>query len=190
MANSTNEEAGFVSAFFLVSNFHRHVTIFSDSNLRLTQPGGPGSHIYSPQEPLRSVTPPRIDLTDSLASFDSRHGQNRKQSPLLHSCILYIGNVFTYPPLRNRIIICFHNSRLVSYVTTYIICILIMGICILLRVLDQGSTTLQGVYFIFYIFLPLHVSALVGHLQAECSIILGSYLTHNGSVVYLICVGL
>jgi hypothetical protein len=45
------------------------------------------------------------------------------------------------------------------------------------------SSTLQGVYFIFYIFLPLHVSALAGHLQAEYTTILESYLTHNGSVV-------
>jgi hypothetical protein len=45
------------------------------------------------------------------------------------------------------------------------------------------ATTLQGVYFILYIFLPLYVSALVGHLQAEYTIILGSYFTHNGSVV-------
>jgi hypothetical protein len=29
----------------------------------------------------------------------------------------------------------------------------------------------------------LHVSALAGHLQAEYTIILGSYLTHNRSVV-------
>jgi hypothetical protein len=34
------------------------------------------------------------------------------------------------------------------------------------------ATTLQGVYFIFYIFLPLHISALAGHLQAEFTIIL------------------
>jgi hypothetical protein len=27
------------------------------------------------------------------------------------------------------------------------------------------ATALQGAYFIFYIFLPLHVSALAGHLQ-------------------------
>jgi hypothetical protein len=46
-------------------------------------------------------------------------------------------------------------------------------------------------YIIFYIFfyiLPLHVSAIVGHLQAEYSIILGSYFSYNGSVVYLIFV--
>jgi hypothetical protein len=51
------------------------------------------------------------------------------------------------------------------------------------------ATTLQGVYFIFS---PLHVSALVGHLQAEYTIILGSYFTtdprdltiqNNGSFV-------
>jgi hypothetical protein len=30
------------------------------------------------------------------------------------------------------------------------------------------ATTLQGVYFIFYIFSP-HVSVLVGHLQVECT---------------------
>jgi hypothetical protein len=53
------------------------------------------------------------------------------------------------------------------------------------RLLEEPSlaTNLQGVYFIFYIFLPLHVSALAGHLQAEYTIILGSYLLHNGSVV-------
>jgi hypothetical protein len=33
----------------------------------------------------------------------------------------------------------------------------------------------QGVYFILFCILPLHVSALVGHLQAEYTIILGSY---------------
>jgi hypothetical protein len=39
--------------------------------------------------------------------------------------------------------------------------------------------------FILFIFilLPLHVSALVGHLQAEHTTILGSYFTDNGSVV-------
>jgi hypothetical protein len=53
------------------------------------------------------------------------------------------------------------------------------------RLLEEPSlaTTLEGVCFIFYIFSPLHVSALAGHLQAEYTIILGSYLTHNGSVV-------
>jgi hypothetical protein len=40
------------------------------------------------------------------------------------------------------------------------------------------ATTLQGVYFTFYN-LPLHVSALAGHLQAEHTIILGSYFTLN-----------
>jgi hypothetical protein len=44
------------------------------------------------------------------------------------------------------------------------------------------ATTLKGVYFI-YILLPLHVSALVGHLQAEYTLISGSYSTYNGSVV-------
>jgi hypothetical protein len=41
--------------------------------------------------------------------------------------------------------------------------------CTLSRSLEDPSltTTLQGVYFIFYLFLPLHVSALVGPLQAE-----------------------
>jgi hypothetical protein len=29
----------------------------------------------------------------------------------------------------------------------------------------------------------LHVSALAGHLQAEYTIVLGSYFTHKGSVV-------
>jgi hypothetical protein len=53
------------------------------------------------------------------------------------------------------------------------------------RLLEEQSlaTNLQGVYFIFYIFLPLHVSALAGHLQAEYTIILGSYFTHNGPFV-------
>jgi hypothetical protein len=44
------------------------------------------------------------------------------------------------------------------------------------------ATTFPGVYFIFYI-LPLQISALVGHLEAEYTIILGSYFTHNGSIV-------
>jgi hypothetical protein len=48
------------------------------------------------------------------------------------------------------------------------------------------ATTLQGVYFILYIFLPLHVSALAGHLKAEYTIVLGSYFTHSGSVVLFI----
>jgi hypothetical protein len=37
--------------------------------------------------------------------------------------------------------------------------------------------------FIHIYLLPLHVSALVGHLQAECTIIAGSYCTCNGTVV-------
>jgi hypothetical protein len=45
------------------------------------------------------------------------------------------------------------------------------------------ATTLQGVYFTILYILPLHVSALSGYLQAEYTIILGSYFTHNGSVV-------
>jgi hypothetical protein len=50
---------------------------------------------------------------------------------------------------------------------------------ILSRSLEEPSlaTTRQGIYFIFYIFSPLHVSALAGHLQVEYTIILGSYLT-------------
>jgi hypothetical protein len=50
--------------------------------------------------------------------------------------------------------------------------VFIFGFCILLRVLSRLleepslATSLKGVYFI-YILLPLHVSALVGHLQAE-----------------------
>jgi hypothetical protein len=42
------------------------------------------------------------------------------------------------------------------------------------RLLEEPSlaTTLQGVYFIFYIFLQLHVSALVGHLQTVYTVIL------------------
>jgi hypothetical protein len=53
------------------------------------------------------------------------------------------------------------------------------------RLLEELSlaATFQGVYFIFDIFLQLHVSALDGHLQAEYTIILGSYFTYNGSVV-------
>jgi hypothetical protein len=45
------------------------------------------------------------------------------------------------------------------------------------KLLEEPSltTTLQGVYFIFYIFLPLHVLALAGHLQVEYTIILESY---------------
>jgi hypothetical protein len=45
------------------------------------------------------------------------------------------------------------------------------------------SQQLHGVYCIFCTFLTLHVSALVGHLQAEYTIILRSYFTHNESVV-------
>jgi hypothetical protein len=37
--------------------------------------------------------------------------------------------------------------------------------------------------FIFYIFVPLHVSALVGHLQAAYTTISGSYFTYNGSAL-------
>jgi hypothetical protein len=46
---------------------------------------------------------------------------------------------------------------------------------------------LRCLFFIFYIFL-LHISTLVGHFQAEYTIILGSYFNYNGSVVCLICV--
>jgi hypothetical protein len=42
------------------------------------------------------------------------------------------------------------------------------------------ATPIEGVCFIFYV-LPLHVSALPGHLQVEYNIILGSYLT---TIVY------
>jgi hypothetical protein len=44
------------------------------------------------------------------------------------------------------------------------------------RLLEEPSlaTTLKGVYFI-YMLLPLHVSALTGHLQEEYTIISGSY---------------
>jgi hypothetical protein len=38
-------------------------------------------------------------------------------------------------------------------------------------------------YFIFFYLFPLHVSALVGHLQAEYTIILGTYFTHDEPVV-------
>jgi hypothetical protein len=41
-------------------------------------------------------------------------------------------------------------------------------------------------FIILNIFLPLHVSGLIGHLQVEYTIILRSYLNYNGSVVYLI----
>jgi hypothetical protein len=57
--------------------------------------------------------------------------------------------------------------------------IFILRFYILLRVLSRLleepslATTLQGVYFI-YILLLLHGSALVGHLQAEYTVILGS----------------
>jgi hypothetical protein len=51
------------------------------------------------------------------------------------------------------------------------------------RTVPRNNTS----WCLFYI-LPLHVSALVGHLQAEYTIILGSYCNYNGSVVYLICV--
>jgi hypothetical protein len=53
------------------------------------------------------------------------------------------------------------------------------------RLLEEPplATILQGVYFVFYIFLPLYVSAHAGHLQVEYTIMLGSYFTHNGSVV-------
>jgi hypothetical protein len=50
--------------------------------------------------------------------------------------------------------------------------LLIFGFCILLRLLSRLleepslATTLKDVYFI-YILLPLHISALIGHLQAE-----------------------
>jgi hypothetical protein len=52
------------------------------------------------------------------------------------------------------------------------------------RLLEESSfaTTFLLVYFIFYI-LPLHVSALAVHPQAEYAIILGSYFTHNGFII-------
>jgi hypothetical protein len=65
----------------------------------------------------------------------------------------------------------------------------VLGFCILFCALSSFlkepslATILQGIYFIFYIFLPLHVPALVGHLQAEYTTILGSYFSYNESVV-------
>jgi hypothetical protein len=55
----------------------------------------------------------------------------------------------------------------------------------MIRLLEEPSlaTALQGVYFVFYIFLPLHALALAGHLQVEYTVILGSYFTHNRSIV-------
>jgi hypothetical protein len=41
------------------------------------------------------------------------------------------------------------------------------------------ATTLQDVYLIFYIYFAATCIALVGHLQAEYSLILGSYPTDN-----------
>jgi hypothetical protein len=38
------------------------------------------------------------------------------------------------------------------------------------------ATTLQGVYFIFFYVLPLHVLALAGHLQEEYAIIFSGFL--------------
>jgi hypothetical protein len=46
------------------------------------------------------------------------------------------------------------------------------------------ATTFKDVYSYIYIyFLPLRVSAPVGHLQEEYTIIPGTYCTYNGSVV-------
>jgi hypothetical protein len=53
--------------------------------------------------------------------------------------------------------------------------VFIFGFCILLLLEEQSlATTLKAGYFI-YISLLLHVSALVGHLQVECTIISGCY---------------
>jgi hypothetical protein len=58
--------------------------------------------------------------------------------------------------------------------------------CTLSRLLEELSlaTTLQGVYFIFYIFLPLRVSALAHLLQAKYIIILGP--KHVAAKIYKI----
>jgi hypothetical protein len=65
-------------------------------------------------------------------------------------------------------------SRTVFYSYDFYIGVLHPIAHTLSRLLEEPSlaTTLQSVYFIFYIFLPLHVSALAGHLQAEYTNIL------------------
>jgi hypothetical protein len=60
--------------------------------------------------------------------------------------------------------------------------VFILGFCILLRVLYQDywkNRPSQQLFklFILYFILPLHVSALAGHLQAEYTIFSGSYFT-------------
>jgi hypothetical protein len=80
--------------------------------------------------------------------------------------------------------------------------------CTLSKLLEEPplATTLQGVHFISDIFLPLHVSALAGHLQVDthnyarkllhsqrirCFVLLGLVYCIcfvNTAVVYLICV--
>jgi hypothetical protein len=64
--------------------------------------------------------------------------------------------------------------------------IFILGFCVLLRILYNKvigrtvprSNSSRCFFYILY-FLPLHVSALVGHLQAEFTIILLSYLIQD-----------
>jgi hypothetical protein len=53
-------------------------------------------------------------------------------------------------------------------------------IFIYIRVIRSGVSHNN---FLGCLFLPLNVSALVGHLQAEYTTISGSYFTYNGSVV-------
>jgi hypothetical protein len=79
-----------------------------------------------------------------------------------------------------------HKNRTAVTLSYFYFGVLLLVVCTLSRLLEEPSftPTLRGVYFIFHIFLPLHVSALAGHLQAEYKIILGSYFTHSGSVVF------
>jgi hypothetical protein len=46
------------------------------------------------------------------------------------------------------------------------------------------SAVLLNNFLKMFILLPLHVSALVGHLQVEYTTISGSYFTYNGSVIF------
>jgi hypothetical protein len=55
------------------------------------------------------------------------------------------------------------------------------------RLLEEPPLANNFSRCLFYIFL-LHVSGLVGHLQAEYTIILGSYMHYKGSVICLICI--
>jgi hypothetical protein len=55
------------------------------------------------------------------------------------------------------------------------------------RLLDAPSlqTTFQDVIYTYL--LPLHVSALVGHLQENIQLIAGSYCTYSASVLSVLC---